>query len=171
MRPGRPAFGDRLSQLMELYEQNYSAVRLLIPGLARLHGEYHVSRVDGCLPLHLRIEERSRYTTTLNLSYRFSDGSHAELAPDLSLRVYQDARLAEAMSGLIHGQHHVQRRVRDLHDGWRLNRFLYRWLRYCQRRGHRFGSHTACRTLTEADCLEPAQHIGKPLNPASMPAH
>ncbi len=154
MRLGRPAFGDRLSQLMELYEQNYSAVRLLIPGLANLHCDHYVSRIEGCLPLYLRIEERGRYTTTLNLSYRFSDGSHAELAPDLSLRIYHDARLAEAMSGLIHGQRHVQRRVRDLHEGRRLNRFLYRWLCYCQRRGHRFDAHRACRTLIEGECLE-----------------
>jgi hypothetical protein len=120
---------------MELYERNYAQLRLLAPALSSLDGLEHISHVAGCLPLFLRIVERGRYTTTVNLSYQFDD-NHS--APDMTIRIYHDARVAECMSGLIHGRRHEQRRTRALDDSWRLNRFLYKWLRYCRHRGHRF---------------------------------
>lgn len=123
---------------MELYERNYAQMRLLAPSLAKMSGESHVSAVEHCLPLHLRIIERCNYTTTINLSYLFDEGGERRLAPDMTVRIYHDARVAESMSGLIHGQRHEQRRVRDLEVSWALNRFLFRWLGYCRHRGHRF---------------------------------
>lgn len=133
-----PAFTGRLSRLMELYERNYAQMRLLAPSLALMEGESHMSEVRSCLPLHLRILERSSYTTTINLSYFFQESDGVRLAPDMTVRVYHDARVAESMSGLIHGRRHEQRRVRDLDVSWTLNRFLFKWLGYCRHRGHRF---------------------------------
>jgi len=59
------------------------------------------------------------------------------MAPDFEIRVYHDARTAEVVSGLLHGQQHVERKTRNLDDSWRLNRYLYKWLSYILRRGHR----------------------------------
>lgn len=127
-----------LTQLMALYEQNYLNMRLLVPGLTDLEcGEYW-SILPDCLDLRLRVLERSRYTTTVNLSYVFSPDSGRVDKPDLVVRVYHDARSAEAMSGLIHGDRLSRREVRDLQRGWTLNRFLYKWLRYNLHRGHQF---------------------------------
>ncbi len=123
---------------MELYESNYMLLRLLIPHLSELDKEDYVSSLPDCVDLKLEILERCKYTTTVKLTYRFTAGSGKRNEPDLTIRIYHDARTAEAMSGLIHGKRHEQRRVRDLDDGWILNRFLYKWIKYCLHRGHRF---------------------------------
>ncbi len=128
----------RLAKLMELYETNYLQMRLLIPELKLLEGDEYTSKITDCLDLKLSVLERCKYTTTVKLGYDFSANSGKHGEPDLVIRIYHDARTAEAMSGLIHGQRHEQRRVRDLDGGWILNRFLYKWIRYCLYRGHSF---------------------------------
>ncbi|MCB1757286.1 MAG: DUF1249 domain-containing protein [Gammaproteobacteria bacterium] len=133
-----PRTSNRLARLMELYESNYLLMRLLIPRLKDLDEDCYVSTQQGCVDLRLEILERCKYTTTLKLTYNFSRGSGKTSEPDLVIRIYHDARTAEAMSGLIHGKRHEQRRVRDLDEGWILNRFLYKWIKYCLLRGHRF---------------------------------
>lgn len=133
---------DRFGNLMELYEKNYMQLRLLIPALKKGPINTSVSSVPGCLTLYMQLTEQNPYTSTLRLTYRFiSDdgkGSRASLEPDLYIRVYHDARSAEVLSGLLHGQQHVPRTTRGLDDSWKLNRFLYKWLRYLLFRGHRF---------------------------------
>ena len=66
--------------------------------------------------------------------------------PDLQLRVYADARLAEATDCaryLAHpqlaGVHNALQRQFD--QRWALNMMLNKWLEYCLDRGHRFGSN------------------------------
>ncbi|MEM6987720.1 MAG: DUF1249 domain-containing protein [Pseudomonadota bacterium] len=134
----RPLAHAPLTRLMALYEQNYLNMRLLVPGLASLQEDEYWSRLPDCLDLRLRLLERSRYTTTVNLSYVFSPEAGKVDRPDLCIRVYHDARSAEAMSGLIHGNRLERREVRDLQRSWTLNRFLYKWLRYNLHRGHKF---------------------------------
>lgn len=145
----KPRNSGRLAALMELYERNYVLVRLLVPGLRHLGEGVHVSRLDGSLPLELSAIEQSRFTTTFNLSYRFTANQRGvaqpehvgrrEREPDLMIRIYHDARTCEVMSGLIPSIKQESRRVRDLEQGYRLNRFLDKWLNYCLRQGHSFG--------------------------------
>ncbi len=129
---------NRLAKLMDLYETNYLQMRLLVPDLKLLEDSTYVSKREGCIDLRLNVIERFKYTTTIKLSYDFSVNSDECEELDLVVRIYHDARTAEVMSGLIHGQRHEERRVRDLDDGWVLNRFLYKWIRYCLYRGHSF---------------------------------
>ena len=133
---------DRFGNLMELYEKNYMQLRLLIPALKNGPINTSVSSVPGCLTLYMQLTEQNPYTSTLRLTYRFisddGDGNRASFEPDLYIRVYHDARSAEVLSGLLHGQQHVPRTTRGLDDSWKLNRFLYKWLRYLLFRGHRF---------------------------------
>jgi len=141
--PLRPRTSDRFSSLMELYERNYMLVRLLAPRLREMDVGEHVSRVDGAMSLELSQVEHDRYTSTFNLTYRFSSGHRHAREPDLAVRLYHDARTCEVMSGLLPGETVTPRRTRDLRDGWRLNRFLHRWLGYCLRQGHGFGAAEA----------------------------
>ena len=127
---------SRFARLMDLYESNYISLRLLVPGIDKLEGDL-ISSVSGCLNLHCRIVEKSKYTTTINLTYLFDNASREQYEPDLYVRIYHDARQAEAMSGLIHGQRHIKRSSRSLESGWQLNRFLHKWLRYVLYRGHK----------------------------------
>lgn len=131
------ALRRNLPGLMALYEENYIRLRRLIPRMPAA-GEHRISRVPGCIDLHLEVLERAPYTTTLRLTYRFGDGETGRREPDLLLRIHHDARTAEAMNiHLPRGRYRFEAR-RTLHRCWERNRFLHRWLGYCLHRGHRF---------------------------------
>jgi hypothetical protein len=126
--------------LMELYEDNYIALRRLCPPLGELDG-LHVSCPDGVPPLYLRVLERTRYTTTIELSQPIGDVGRT---PTLSVRVYQDARQAEVLISGVHPdglncEPFAGGRQRELTICWQANAFLHDWLTHCLRQGHRFG--------------------------------
>ena len=131
-----------LGELMAIYECNYIRLRQLIADLAAV-GEEARSQAAGALDLHLSVSERNRYTTTLTLTYRFEDEQGDFPAPDIQVRIYHDARLAEVIScgrrrGKRHAAYDTWRRDYNLDAKWRINRFLQKWLGYCLRQGHRF---------------------------------
>lgn len=127
------------ASLMDLYENNFIRFRKLVPDLAVLD-ENNVSRMEGCLGLHLSVLERSRFTTTLLLTYHFEDAGVITPEPNLILRIYHDACLVEVLGGhLRHGREKLDHPpAHARRQKWRLNRFLYRWLGYCLHQGHRF---------------------------------
>ena len=98
--------------LMTLYESNYVRLGWILPDLANIEGE-HVSRVPGDVSLHLRVAERARFTTTLELSYVLEDHSGPIVTPDMQIRIYRDARLAEAASCTGWRRHSLPRHLRD----------------------------------------------------------
>ncbi len=138
----RPKTSGRFASLMELYEQNYMLLRLLVPELRSMGPGSFVSHPDGLLALELSAIEHNRYTSTFKLTYLFSEKSEIERKPDLTVRLYHDARACEVMSGLIPSSKTDSRRTRDLQDGYRLNRFLHKWVGYCLRQGHSFSTET-----------------------------
>jgi uncharacterized protein YqiB (DUF1249 family) len=128
--------------LMSLYESNYIRLAGLVPELDKA-APTQISVVAGDCPLHLTIEERSRYTTTLRLTYMFEDAAGALADPDLLIRVYRDARLAEVQACARWHRHAVleslrSQLARDLGDRWLRNVMLNKWLDYCVERGHCF---------------------------------
>jgi uncharacterized protein YqiB (DUF1249 family) len=130
------------ASLMELYENNYIFMRRLMPELDRLP-ERMVSRVPGAVDLRLEVLERCRYTTMLALTHTFEAVSGGGTSPDLEVRIYHDARTAEALAnrGLNRigiWQRQPQPDPNSLAWRWEVNRFLFRWLRYCLAEGHRF---------------------------------
>ncbi len=137
---------------MDLYEQNYILMRLLAPGLRHYQNSVYLSEPEGVLPLELSAIEHNRYTTTFKLTYLFSDSLRSRREPNLTIRLYHDARTCEVMSGLIPSRKLELRRTRDLTDGYRLNRFLNKWTSYCLRQGHGFEDPTA-------ESAEPAESM------------
>jgi uncharacterized protein len=129
--------------LMSLYESNYIRLGWLIPNLTAIEGE-RVSNVNHDCPLHLHVDERSPYTTSLTLTYIFEDASAGRVAdPDLQIRVYHDARLAEVQACARWHRHTILESIRSdlaraLGDRWLRNVMLNKWLDYCVERGHRF---------------------------------
>ncbi|APZ42681.1 DUF1249 domain-containing protein [Acidihalobacter ferrooxydans] len=126
--------------LMELYERNYIALRRLCPVFDDLTVA-NVSRVTGAPPLQLRVLERNRYTTTLELTQRIGQTGRI---PVLPLRVYHDARQAEVLVAGVHpGGLNCDPgggvRQRQLGVCWEANLFLHDWLSHCVVQGHRFG--------------------------------
>jgi len=137
--------------LMTLYESNYIRLGWLAGDLRALPGE-QVSVVPGDCDLKLTVRERGPYTTTLGLTYLFPDDGALIEDPDLEIRVYHDARLAEARTGPLaqRSAHPDLRRLSEraqreaaqdaLGTRWARNMLLNKWLEYCTDRGHRFGS-------------------------------
>lgn len=140
------------SALMDLYERNYINMRRLLPVMPPVPA-VRVSRAHAGLDLHLRIVERCRYTSELILTYQFHRHDGALVAePNLRIRVYHDARMAEVMAA--HSRHHAAFAAdllsgnrpdsAQLHARWQINRFLYKWLTYCLRQGHRYTEPPGC---------------------------
>ncbi len=130
--------------LMTMYESNYLRLLRLAPELRSLEGA-HVSRVRGDCDLHLEVLERTPYTSTLSMTYRFEQEEGGAIAdPDLTVRVYFDGCLAEAMHLAGQHRHELFRRLAsafrtELDSRWTRNVMLNKWLEYCLDRGHGFG--------------------------------
>jgi uncharacterized protein YqiB (DUF1249 family) len=111
----------------------------LIPDLAS-QPQDAVSRLPGCLSLHMTILERSKFTTTLSLTYYFDEAEQTVAEPALTVRIYHDVNIVEVLTGhLKHGRQrydHIPARARLVK--WKLNRFLYKWLGYSLYLGHCF---------------------------------
>jgi uncharacterized protein YqiB (DUF1249 family) len=125
--------------LMDLYENNFLRLRRLIPHLETLP-DTSASHLPGCLSLYARILERTPFTTTLYLTYHFSEGDRLVAEPALTLRIYHDARQLEVLNAhLKHGRKHYDHIPdKTLKVKWKLNRFLYKWLGFCLHLGHSF---------------------------------
>jgi len=133
--------GDFVS-LMTLYESNYLRLRQWLPNLTNMNGEY-ISAPEGDCPLICRIEEHGRYTTTFLLTYRFDTVAGSFGDPDLQVRAYHDAHVAEVLSCARWHQHGVLASIKtslrtQLNDRWLRNVMLNKWLEYCVERGHQF---------------------------------
>ena len=128
--------------LMTLYESNYIRLRRLAGDVRMLSGRLLSSAPREC-DLHLTVVEHSRYTSILRLTYLFQDAAGPVADPDLELRVYHDARLAEA-SGcgrwVLHpGLRHIRATLSmALGERWLRNMMLNKWLDYCTDCGHGF---------------------------------
>jgi uncharacterized protein YqiB (DUF1249 family) len=129
--------------LMGLYESNYVRLNWLTTGVAGLQGA-HRSVVTGDCDLLLTVIERTPYTSTVNLSYSIAEDLQI---PDLRVRVYHDAHLAEAQEWAgTHSQPVLKalrtQAERELDQRWARNVMLNKWLEYCVERGHRFSTAT-----------------------------
>jgi uncharacterized protein YqiB (DUF1249 family) len=126
--------------LMTLYESNFIRLGWIVPDPCCLP-DRAVSTVAGDVPLELAVVERAPYTTTAMLSYLFDEDGHTVHDPGLELRIYHDARLAEAIAcgrtpaGLANLQ---SRLPRSADRRWNGNMLLNKWLEYCAGRGHSF---------------------------------
>jgi len=128
--------------LMTLYESNFIRLGWLVPDLRRLKGSV-TSEVAGEPALELSVVEQCRYTTALNMTYLFGEGAGRTREPGLEIRVYHDARLAEAC-GTAAAPSHPRLRLlaagvaRNHGQRWSCNMLLNKWLEYCAGNGHRF---------------------------------
>jgi len=132
----------RSHDLERLYEINYQLLLKLIPQLRQMN-DISVSSVLNSLDLHLRIIERSPYTTVIALTHEFMAGPASLPAPDLWLRISHDARVAEAIANQdgaspAHARTYTWHRGLDTDIKWRLNTFAEKWLKDCLKQGHEF---------------------------------
>jgi hypothetical protein len=131
---------NRFGWLMALYAENHARLtRLFAPG-DLVEGRYQSSIGDG-LDLYLDVIQTHRYTVELRLTYGLRDPQTGEPDPSAFVRVYRDARQAEATHC------YVGRRWQDaigmypppaelIGHRMRMNTFLGKWLEYLAERGH-----------------------------------
>lgn len=132
------------SGLMTVYESNFIKLRRLIESLDSLveSSASCVSQTPSDCDLHLGVTRREPYTTTLNLTYWFPEAGASPVAdPDLTVRVYHDARLAEAVAATDEHRHAMLRELAIRHSlelgrRWRRNIMLNKWLDYLLENGH-----------------------------------
>jgi uncharacterized protein YqiB (DUF1249 family) len=135
--------------LMSLYESNYIRFGWLAGDVTALEGAYR-SVVPGDCDLLLTVAARSPYTTTLALTYLLPEAAGDGAYPDMGVRLYHDARLAEAQEWAAAHTHAGlkslrSRMERELDQRWARNVMLNKWLEYCVERGHRFSPATRIR--------------------------
>ena len=129
--------------LMELYESNYIKIRKLCSNFNVLD-EHTVSKIRNGLDLHMLVTERTKYTVTINLSYRFTgqqELSDLQHYPNILIRVYFDAMQAEVLHRVSKPRHRYSLENSNwLTHKWTDNRFLFKWLSFCLHQGHQFGA-------------------------------
>ena len=99
--------------------------------------------------------ERAPYTVELRLTYEFRDGTDIEFKPDCWIKVYRDARVAEAV--LFDGrppwlaqEGNTPEAFRYLNEQWKRNHLLFKWLEYLLHHGHGFAHVARPRRLVTA---------------------
>lgn len=131
----------RISALIELYERNFRLIECLAPELEFPFNDA-VSYSATDLPLRLTVSERGRFTVAFRLTYEFPGVDGLKREPDLKVRVYRDARLAEALicpsrpAWLARDECSA---LQFLDDQWGRNLLLHKWLHYLLENGHGFG--------------------------------
>jgi uncharacterized protein YqiB (DUF1249 family) len=130
--------------LMTLYESNYIRLRALAGDVRGMSGRT-VSKSSCDLDLHLEVLVHSPYTSILRLTYFFGDAVEVIADPDLEVRVYHDARVAEASRCARWIRHPGLEGIRSklsaaMGERWLRNMLLNKWLDYCAERGHGFSA-------------------------------
>ncbi|MGY6630848.1 MAG: DUF1249 domain-containing protein [Wenzhouxiangella sp.] len=125
-------------RLPDLHSAVFRALNILLPdGLGR--SDTLVSRIGDGPDLFMQVIERHDYTTFLRLTYVI--GNEQQHNPNAHIRVYHDARMAEATA--FSPEQGIQRFAGPelpLHGlvvrNWRLNQALLKWLDYLLAQGH-----------------------------------
>lgn len=136
VRPGT------LGGLISLYEANFIKLAWLLANPARDSGTF-VSRCTRDCDLHLTVEEHSRFTRQLRLTYLFQEPSGAVADPDMLLRIYLDARVAEVVAWADHQRHPLLCSLAlsycsEIDRRWARNMVLGKWLDFLLDNGHSF---------------------------------
>ncbi len=134
------------SGLMTIYESNFIKLKQLVATLDELQATTPpaISQTDRDCDLYLEVLSREAYTTTLKLTYWFGlETSEPVPDPDLTLCIYHDARLVEAVAGKETHRHAMLQELALRHSlelgrRWRRNVMLNKWLDYLLETRHAF---------------------------------
>ncbi|WP_133478325.1 DUF1249 domain-containing protein [Cognatilysobacter segetis] len=130
----------RFAWLMALYAENHGRLARLFDIRHLAEGRWTSDIGDG-VALRVDVIGQHPYTTEVRLSYAMTDPVTGESDPSAYVRLYHDARQAEATHC------YVGRRWQDvigvnptperlLGHRMRMNTFLGKWLQYLGERGH-----------------------------------
>lgn len=125
---------------------NYQKLLNLIPNI-KSFTQTAVGQAPQKPDLQLEVLERSAYTLTVKLSHRFSQLPNDLWMPEVEIRMYLDAEVAEVLRD--HARSNVSRVYKDpgktteiLNYKWQLNYFLTKWLDHCLSIDYQFADRT-----------------------------
>ncbi len=143
--------------LCNIYDENFRLLLKLMPALTNLrrYAEWnndavvHLSMASDEPGLHCQIIDSAPYTTTFTLTHHFAESGGAGSDdgwlpdPDLTVRVYLDARQAETLDCGRNAHCEILRQFRGnarsaVERRWQVNMLLNKWLHHLLARGHRF---------------------------------
>ncbi|MBU2569038.1 MAG: DUF1249 domain-containing protein [Gammaproteobacteria bacterium] len=126
---------NKAACLETICASNYQKLLSLIPNIRNL-AQSAVGKASKKPDLQLEVLERSAHTLTVKLSHRFDQLPNDLWVPDVTVRIYLDAELAEVLRD--HARSDVSRVYKDpgkiseiLNYKWQLNYFLLKWLDHC----------------------------------------
>jgi uncharacterized protein YqiB (DUF1249 family) len=130
----------RFAWLMALYAENHGRLARLFDIRQLVEGRW-ISDVGDGVAVRVDVIGQHPYTTEIRVSYAMTDPVTGESDPSAYVRLYHDARQAEATHC------YVGRRWQDvigvnptperlLGHRMRMNTFLGKWLQYLGERGH-----------------------------------
>ena len=124
--------------LQSLYEHNYWLFRLVLPQ-PPADDDWYLLRAPQRAAVYLRCIGRHAYTSEWLLGHFYPARQQRRIAPDYRIRVYHDARLAEA-------RFEPNLPLRELRTAkFAHNRALAEWLDYCRRHQYRLhGTALTC---------------------------
>ncbi|WP_339618180.1 DUF1249 domain-containing protein [uncultured Gilvimarinus sp.] len=123
-------------------EANYLLLSKLTPELAvRDAWQFAVERAGKSWEMRIEVTERMRYTTTVRVARQDERDSSWLQLPQLTVRLYHDAQLAEVLAWEGHRRLQVRYSYpnRDMYQAdekAQFNRFLGEWLTHCLQHGH-----------------------------------
>jgi len=128
------------AMLMGVYGENYRRFRKLLGDPRKTPPSALSTGLDG-VRLHLVKLETHRYTDVFGLSYRFSELEPGSQDPFAFVRLYHDAKLAEAThcepGDRLQQLYAAKSPYFELIEHrWRMNLFINRWLEYLLDQGH-----------------------------------
>lgn len=158
---GKLAYRVDLCALMAICETNYWRLRkLLLPEFPKFSaGDVFVFSLPSPggnteRRLRLKILERSPYTTTLELTEVVSDAEMSRwgLSPQLTARIYHDAKTAEVLTfqkqkNFFGRYEYPNAQMRQQDEKFQLNSLLAEWLNHCLQFGYRQGYRSDSVTL------------------------
>ena len=136
VRPGT------LGGLISLYEGNFIKLSGLLGNMNCQTGQF-ISKSDRDFNLHLCVADGSRYTKLLRLTYLFDEPCGPIADPDMAVKIYLDARVAEVTAWADIHRHELLASLtrqygRELDRRWACNMVLSKWLDYLLDNGHSY---------------------------------
>ena len=130
----------RLSWLMELYGENHRRLARMFDAESLGQGAWISSIGDG-MDLHVEVLERHAYTVDLRMAYGIIDPVSGMRDPSAFVRVYRDARQAEATHCYVGTRWQDVLGLRPdprvlVGHRLRMNTFLGKWLEFLADQGH-----------------------------------
>ncbi len=129
-----------LKAQMATCEANYVRLGKLMPDLDKVSGRHFcVLWRQHAIQVSIRVEERFNYTTSLRIEQRGEGLSWLQM-PDLIVRLYHDARMAEVICRKrrpMQGRYsYPNAQMHHPDEKQQLNHYLGEWLAHCLAHGH-----------------------------------